>query len=141
VTGPLAPGDPLPGLVVDALDPRRMQVLALLLTDPNPIHYDREVVRRLGLGDREVNQGPSNMAIAANLVQQAFPDGRITAIDLRLLGQAFAGDRVLASGSVSGVAAVGASVQIACTVEVRTDAGTVLVRGTVTTTRPAASGE
>ena len=39
-----------------------MAVLALLLRDPNPIHFDPDVAEALGFGRVCVNQGPANLA-------------------------------------------------------------------------------
>ena len=61
-------GDALPELVIDPVDPARMKTMAALLRDPNPIHWDLDAVRELGMGDRAVNQGPNNMAYLVNLL-------------------------------------------------------------------------
>jgi len=41
--------------------------VAMLLRDPNPIHWDPEVLRELGLGERPINQGPINVGYLAEL--------------------------------------------------------------------------
>ena len=51
----------------------RTKILALLLADPNPVHLDPEAARRLNIADREVNQGPSNMAMVVNMLTQTWP--------------------------------------------------------------------
>jgi acyl dehydratase len=90
----------LPEWILDAVDPEKMKVLALLLADPNPLHFDPAVAPRLGIAERPVNQGPSNMAMLANLVRSAFPDGRLTRLSVRLRGSVVAGESVRAHGSV-----------------------------------------
>lgn len=90
----------LPDWTLDAVDAEKMKVLALLLADPNPLHYDPAVAPRLGIAERPVNQGPSNMAMLANLVRSAFPDGRLTRLSVRLRGSVVAGESVRAHGSV-----------------------------------------
>lgn len=95
-----AVGDELPEWTLDAVDAERMKVLALLLDDPNPLHYDPEVAPRLGIADRPVAQGPATMAMLANLVRAAFPGGRLTRLSARLRGSVVAGERVRARGSV-----------------------------------------
>ena len=77
-----------------------MKTLALLLADPNPIHLDADAARRLGVADRPVNQGPSTMAMAANMLLAAFPGARLTRFSARLLGLVLAGDSVEGGGSV-----------------------------------------
>lgn len=83
-----------------AVDAEKMKVLALLLADPNPLHYDPAVAPRLGIAERPVNQGPSNMAMLANLVRTAFPDGRLRRLSVTLRGSVVAGDQVRAHGRV-----------------------------------------
>ena len=63
----------LPAWKLDRVDPGHMKVLALLLADPNPIHLDAAAARRLGVADRPVNQGPSTMALAANMALASPP--------------------------------------------------------------------
>jgi acyl dehydratase len=97
-------GQELPLLVIDSVDPEKMKLMAAILRDPNPIHYDAERVRELGMGDRTVNQGPSNMSYLLNMV--ADWAGGVEALrlaDIRFLGNVFAGDRVECRGRVTEV--------------------------------------
>src|SRR5262245_62328159 len=98
----MKPRDPLPELVIESVDPERMKTMAALLRDPNPIHWDVESVRALGIGDRPVNQGPNNMAYLVNLLA-AFAGGfeYVTALRVRFLGNVFAGDRLVAGGEIT----------------------------------------
>ena len=90
----------LPAWKLDHVDPARMKTLALLLADPNPIHLDAAAARRLGVADGPVNQGPSTMAMAVNMVLAAFPGGRMISFRSRLLGLVLAGDSVEGGGNV-----------------------------------------
>jgi 3-hydroxybutyryl-CoA dehydratase len=90
----------LPGWKLGYVDPARMKTLALLLADPNPIHLDADAARRLGVADRPVNQGPSTMAMAANMLLAAFPGARLVSLRTRLLGLVLAGDSVEGGGNV-----------------------------------------
>jgi acyl dehydratase len=97
-------GAEIPPLLFDvAIEP--MKTVAALLNDSNPIHWDVESVRRLGMGDRPVNQGPNNLAYVANaLVNWAGGDpGAVRRLQVRFLGNVFAGERVTARGIVTGV--------------------------------------
>jgi acyl dehydratase len=82
------------------VDAARMKILALLLADPNPVHLDPEAARRLNIADREVNQGPSNMAMVVNMLAQTWPDAELRQLRIRLLGQVLAGDSVEVVGDV-----------------------------------------
>jgi 3-hydroxybutyryl-CoA dehydratase len=82
------------------VDAARMKILALLLDDPNPVHFDPSAARRLNIADREVNQGPSNMAMVINMVSQTWPEAEIRRLRIRLLGQVHADERVEVLGDV-----------------------------------------
>ena len=115
-------GQQLPSLVIEAVDAEKMKIMAAILRDPNPIHFDVERVRALGLGDRVVNQGPSNMSYLLNMVTQwsgGVPTLRSSA--MRFLGNVFAGDRVECTGHVSDVdeAAGLATLEVQATVDGR----------------------
>jgi acyl dehydratase len=97
-------GYQLPPLVIEAVDAEKMKLMAAILRDPNPIHFDAERVRELGLGDRVVNQGPSNMSYLLNMVTRwsgGVPTLRSVAV--RFLGNVFAGDRVECVGRVTAI--------------------------------------
>ena len=91
--------DELPEWTLDRVDPASMKVLALLLADPNPLHYDLEAARGAGFAER-VNQGPSNMAMLINMLRAAFPGGRVTRLQVQLRGTVLAGQRVRAGGRI-----------------------------------------
>jgi acyl dehydratase len=97
-------GQELPPLVIESVDAEKMKLMAAILRDPNPIHFDPERVRDLGMGDRTVNQGPSNMSYLLNMVTRW--SGGVSALrsaDMRFLGNVFAGDRVECRGRVTEV--------------------------------------
>jgi acyl dehydratase len=99
-----AKDDQVPPLVIESVDPEKMKLMAALLRDPNPIHLDAEAVKALGLGDRVINQGPTNLSYLVNMVMREFGDAsRVRQIDVRFLGNVFAGDRVECSGVVTDV--------------------------------------
>ena len=85
------------------VDSARMKILALLLADPNPVHLDPEAARRLNIADREVNQGPSNMAMVVNMLTQTWPDAELRQLRVRLLGQVLADDSVEVVGNISAI--------------------------------------
>jgi len=95
-------GDEIGPYVVDLVDPEKMKLMAALLRDPNPIHFDPEAVRRLGLGDRVVNQGPINLSYLANMLMRwAGGPERVRSLDVRFLANVFAGDRVECRGRIA----------------------------------------
>lgn len=122
-----APGEDLPIWRLDEVQSDRMKILALLLADPNPLHFDREACVRLGVSDREVNQGPSNMAMAMNMLLQTAPGSRLVRFRARLLGSVLAGDVVEATGRVMDRGIDGAEERWTCSFALRVvDRGEVL---------------
>jgi acyl dehydratase len=100
----VAVGTQVPPFVVDAVPVEAMKTVAALLHDPNPIHFDPDAVAALRMGDRQVNQGPTNMAYVTNmLVAWAGDAAAVRGLRVRFLGNVFAGDRLEARGVVKGV--------------------------------------
>lgn len=98
---PLEPGQVLRPRVVEAVDPGPMKTMAVLLRDPNPIHWDTAVVAGLGLGTQPVNQGPINMSYLVELaVEAAGGIAGVRRFGVRFLANVVAGDRVVCTGRV-----------------------------------------
>lgn len=120
-------GDEVPSYEVGPVSPEKMKTMSALMSDANPIHFDAAAVRRLGLGDRLINQGPLNQAyVVSMLAEWAGSADRVRSMRLRYLGNVFAGDELRASGTVSDVVAQDEVVLAEC--EVHLD---VIGRGTV----------
>lgn len=102
-----------------------------LLDDPNPIHFDVAAVRRLGLGDRPVNQGPAAAAYFYNMLAANFPDGDVVDLVLRLAGNLFVGDLAEVTGTVSALEGDPQGMALRCQLELRVPpAGTLLASAT-----------
>ncbi len=99
----LSVGGALPPFVVESVDPQRMKTMAALLDDPNPIHYDAELVRRLGYGEQPINQGPITMAFMMNVVLGVVGARGLRQFSCRFLGNVFAGERVQCDGTITAV--------------------------------------
>jgi len=98
-------GDCVPELAVSSVSAEKMKTMAALLADPNTIHWDTDDVRRLGLGDRPVNQGPNNMGYVIDMLASwAGGPQAVRRLKVRFLGNVFAEDRLVASGTVTAVA-------------------------------------
>ena len=122
-----AVGDALPEWAVDAVDPEKMKTMAALLADPNPIHWDVDAVRELGMGDKPVNQGPNNMAYVANMLA-AWAGGHqhLRALRVRFLANVFGGDRLVAGGTVTAVEPADGGTLASCDVWLRRGDDTVM---------------
>ncbi len=84
---------------VGPIDRAKMKTFALILADPNPIHFDPRAASRLGTGGRLVNQGPATIALIYNLFAHEFPARRVRRLDVRLLGNVLEGDEVTVEAS------------------------------------------
>jgi acyl dehydratase len=107
----------LPELVIESVDAEKMKLMAALLRDPNPIHFDAEQVRVLGMGDRPINQGPTNLSYLLEMVTRwsgGVPTLRNVAV--RFLGNVFAGDRVVCAGRVVEVGDGSVTLEVRATV-------------------------
>jgi acyl dehydratase len=90
--------------VIDPVETEPMKLMAAILEDPNPIHIDPAVTQALGLGDRLVNQGTTNVTWLLEAVQR-FAGGadRIRAFRIRFIANVFAGERFEVTGKVTAV--------------------------------------
>ncbi|MXW57114.1 MAG: protein dehydratase [Acidimicrobiia bacterium] len=107
-----------------------MKTMAALLADSNPIHWDVDTVRELGMGDQPVNQGPNNLGYVMNMLGDwAGGAERIQKIRVRFLDNVFAGDWLEAGGSVT---AVGDDGNVECDVWLARDGTHPVLAGTAT---------
>jgi 3-hydroxybutyryl-CoA dehydratase len=112
----IAPGARLPELRVDPVSPEAMKRMARVLHDPNRIHLDPEAVRAAGLGDRVINQGPSNCGYVMDMLALAFPGGELRSFQSRFLANVLGGDAVVAGGTVDAVDPVPYGLVLSCSV-------------------------
>ena len=118
-------GSEFPHFDIGIVDAEKMKTMAILIQDPNPIHWDVEAVRRLGLGDKPINQGPNNMAYVVNaLVSWVGGIEKFRNLKVRFLGNVYAGDRLTVVGSVTDIDEVKGDTLATCDVQlVRGDIG------------------
>jgi acyl dehydratase len=97
-------GAAIPVRVIESVDAEKMKLMAALLRDPNPIHFDVTSVQALGLGERVINQGPATLSFVTDAVA-AWAGGidKIRSLEARLQGNVFAGDRVECGGTVTAI--------------------------------------
>jgi acyl dehydratase len=98
----IAVGQPIGPHAISSVSPHHMKTVAALLNDPVPIHFDRDAVEGLGLGNRLINQGPINVAYVLEMVSRfAGGHAHIRRFTVRLMGSVYEGDRVLCTGTVT----------------------------------------
>lgn len=106
-------GDQIPSrsTVVDA---GRMKVFSLLTDDPNPIHWDRDAVAALGLGDKLINQGGLNVGYVINAVSDwAGGSDRIVSVNVRFRSNVLEGEEVVSSGTITEIEDGVATIEVA----------------------------
>jgi acyl dehydratase len=123
-------GTQLSALRIDPVSPEAMKRMAKVLDDPNQIHLDPEVVRAVGLGDRVINQGPSNCGYVMDMLAQAFPGGQLRSFKVRFLANVLGGDAVVAGGTVDGTDPAHGGQVCACAVWLDVDGRGRVLEGT-----------
>lgn len=97
-------GTRLPEFRVGPISADKMKIFAAILRDPTPIHWDREELERRGLGNRLINQGPTNLAYVVEMLAMAFGGyDRIARLTTRFTANVFEGDYVTAGGVVTAI--------------------------------------
>ena len=126
-------GDELPQRVIESVDAEKIKTMAALMGDPNTIHFDVDDVRRLGLGDRAVNQGPNNMGYVIDMLTDwAGGPANFRRVKVRFLGNVFAGDRLVAGGKVTAVRPSAEGQLVDCDVWLARDGTQAVLAGTAT---------
>ena len=126
-------GDELPQRVIESVDAEKIKTMAALMGDPNTIHFDVDDVRRLGLGDRAVNQGPNNMGYVIDMLTDwAGGPANFRRVKVRFLGNVFAGDRLVAGGKVTAVRPSAEGQLVDCDVWLARDGNQAVLAGTAT---------
>ncbi|OAK56194.1 MaoC family dehydratase [Rhodococcoides kyotonense] len=122
-------GSAIPEFTVDGVSGEHIRQIALILQDPNPIHFDLDAVARAGMGDREINQGGTTMAyIIDMLAAWTGSSDNVTQIKCRFRGNVRAGDTVIAGGEITTIDAGFAE----CSVWADLADGTRVIDGTAT---------
>lgn len=130
--GAVAVGDQIPEWRLGAVNPARMRLLAAILRDPNPIHWDRNEVAGRGLGDRLINQGPANVGYVCNALLAWAGAAALRSLTVRFTANVFEGDTVVAGGVVTDVADADGGTVAMCDVWLDRGDGTRAVEGRAT---------
>jgi acyl dehydratase len=97
------PGTTIPEWRIERVDPEKMKLFAAIARDPNTIHWDRAEVARRGLGDRLINQGPTNLGYVINMLLAWAGPTSLRNLTIRFTSNVFDGDTVVAGGIVTAV--------------------------------------
>jgi acyl dehydratase len=126
-------GDRIPEWVMERVSPERMRTMAAILRDPNPLHWDREIVERLGLGKRTINQGPLGVSYMVNMLQAWAGENCIRRIVVRFPNPVILDeDRIVACGTVTGLSEEDGIRLAECDIWLERDGEAGLIEGTAT---------
>ncbi|SNQ50575.1 conserved hypothetical protein [Frankia canadensis] len=132
-------GQELPTRITTNIRDDDIRLVALILRDSNPIHFDLDAVARAGLGDRAVNQGGATMAYIMNhLIEWAGARSAVRRITCSFRGNVVAGDDVAVGGTVTSVEPTEGGVLAGCDVWADVVGGRRAIAGTATVFLPAA---
>lgn len=126
-------GDTIPRWEIQSVSREKMKTMAALLADSNPIHFDLDSVRQLGMGDRPINQGPSNLGYLMNMLA-AWTGGpqHLRKISVRFRNNVLGDDHVVARGVVTDVRVADGRTLADCDVELVVAGGDIALSGTAT---------
>jgi acyl dehydratase len=126
-------GDRIPEWVMERVSPARMRTMAAILRDPNPLHWDRKVVERLGLGERTINQGPLGVSYMVNMLHAWAGENCIRRIIVRFPNPVILDeDRIVACGAVAALSESDGVRLAECQVWLERDGEAGLIEGTAT---------
>ena len=77
--------------------------MAAILRAPNPVHWDRRVVNKLGYGDHTINQGPLGLSYMVNMLHAWTGPESIRRIWMTFPLVVLDGDHITARGKVTAV--------------------------------------
>lgn len=110
-------GTRLPERRITGVSADHIKIMALVMRDSNPIHFDVDAVAKAGLGDREVNQGGATMAYVLDLLAEwAGSRSALRRVSCSFRANVFAGDDVVVGGEVTSVSEDGDGVLAQCTI-------------------------
>ncbi|WP_063001559.1 MaoC family dehydratase [Nocardia mikamii] len=129
-------GTQLPERRITAVSAEHIKQVALILRDPNPIHFDLAALAQAGLGDREVNQGGTTMAYVLDLVTEwSGSRTALRSITCSFRANVFAGDDVTVGGDVTAVSPADGGLLVECALWAEAD-GRRAIAGSATVVLP-----
>jgi acyl dehydratase len=129
-------GTPLPPWSHGPVDPEKMKIFAAIARDPNPIHWDRAAVAERGLGDRLINQGPTNLGYLVNMLLAWTGPESLRDLRVRFTSNVFDGDMVVAAGVVTAIREADGERLADCDVWLDRGDGTRAISGSATVALP-----
>lgn len=99
----ISAGYKIPAWEMPSVSASRMQTMAAILRDPNPVHWDRKMVAQIGFGERTINQGPLGLSYMINMLHDWAGPTSIRRIVMRFPQAVLDGDHIVANGVVTDI--------------------------------------
>ena len=132
----LAVGDELDQRVIEGLSGDDMKLVAALLQDPYPPHYDPRAADELGYPGL-LNQGPANLSyILQTVARELASPADLESFDVRFHDMVFEDETVIATATVEGKELVDGEGFVTFAVALEKEGGTVAVDGSATARVP-----
>lgn len=132
----LSPGDELPGRTVEDLRGADMKLLAAILQDPYPPHYDERRAETMGYPGL-LNQGPANLSYMLQPVVGVLESpSDLRSFDVRFDDMVFEGQTVTATATVADTYVEDGDGLVEFDIELHKPDGTAAVAGTATARFP-----
>ena len=127
-------GDKIPPWIMPSVSAERMKTMAAVLRDPNPVHWDRNVVESLplGLGLRTINQGPLGLSYMINMLHAWRGPECIRRVIMRFPQVVLDGEEVIARGTVTSVKTANGVTLAECDIWLAHEERGTLLEGTAT---------
>lgn len=129
-------GDEIPEWLMESVSAARMRTMAAILRDPNPVHWDAELVDQLGFGRHTINQGPLGLSYMVNMLHAWTGPRSIRRIVMRFPQVILDGDRVIARGTVTAVRVEGDETLADCDIWLDREGSAPPLEGTATIAVP-----
>ena len=100
-----AVGDEIPAWEMPSVRRERMRTMAAILRDPNPVHWDDELVSKLPakFGKRTVNQGPLGLSYMINMLHDWAGSESVKRVFMTFPMAVLSEDAITARGVVTAV--------------------------------------
>ncbi len=132
----LSPGDEFNVETFENLRGDDMRLLAALLQDPYPPHFNERRAKELGYPDL-LNQGPANCSyLVQTVIQKLESPSDLRSFDIRFHDMVFAGETVTATATVDETRTEDSEGIVELSIALEKEDGTVAVDGTATAMLP-----
>ena len=130
-------GDAVPSWEMQSVSGERMKTMAAILRDPYPVHWDPEIVEKMGLGRRTINQGPLGLSYMINMLHEWTGPTSIRRIVMRFPLPVLDEEHITARGRVTAIREENGEQLADCEIWLQREGSKPPLEGTATVAIPA----